>query len=138
MDRPAGPGNAAGSVWSDAPGAGLPVQGDPDFAPGHLYYALASINRAAANSPITADTITDLREHGLLASTIGQPPLPTNGGLALSLDSNAAGVAGTRFRVDSDTSGAIWFILNASWNGTAWMPDASGNFVGGFCISETD
>jgi hypothetical protein len=115
------------------PGASLPGPGDSDFAKGHLYYPLASINRAAANSPITASTITDLRERRLLAATT-----QNSGGLALILDSNATGTLGARFRAYADASGAVWFTLNASWDGGAWVPDASALFVGGFRISLTD
>jgi hypothetical protein len=115
-------------------GTSVPVQGNPDFAPGHLYYPLASINRAGANDPITAATITDLREQGTLVGTIEQPSLPSNGGLRLLFDCGATGFGGSHLRIYADIF-SIWFILNASWNGSAWVPDDNGWWTGGFRFS---
>ena len=117
----------------------LPVQnnGVGDWAAGHLYYPLASITRANPSDPITSATITDLREYGTLVSTIQQPPLNANGGKVLILDSNASGLTSTHLRIYADGD-SVWFILNASWNGSAWVPDSSGNYTGGFRISRHD
>src|SRR5262249_30990075 len=71
--------------------------------------------------------------------TIQQPTLPNSGGLALILDSNAAGVLGARFRVYADTSATVWFTLNASWTGgVGWTPDSTTLPVSGFRISLND
>jgi len=115
----------------------LPVQGDGDWAQGHLYYPLASVVRATPTSTITTATITDLRDHGTLVSTIEQPSLPYNGKYLL-LDCAATGFGGTHFRIYADFFGSIWFILNASWNGSAWVPDDNFWWTGGFRISQFD
>jgi hypothetical protein len=67
--------------------------------------------------------------------TIRIPPL--GGSKALILDSNAAGSVATRLRVYADTD-SIWFVINASWNGTAWARDNTGWFCGGFRFSRSD
>jgi hypothetical protein len=74
--------------------------------------------------------------------TIQQPALTANGGKVLILDSGASAYAGTHLRIYADTASSatssIWFTLNISWNGTAWVPDSSTPFVGGFRVSQTE
>lgn len=62
---------------------------------------------------------------------------PLGGTKALILDANASGVATTRLRVYSDGS-AIWFTLNASWDGTQWVRDASGTYCGAFRFARNE
>jgi hypothetical protein len=57
--------------------------------------------------------------------TIRQPAL--GGSMALILDSNASGSASTHLRIYADTD-SVWFTLNASWNGGAWVRDTEGAF----------
>jgi len=54
--------------------------------------------------------------------TIRQPAL--GGSMALILDSNASGSASTHLRIYADTD-SVWFTLNASWNGSAWVRDST-------------
>lgn len=63
---------------------------------------------------------------------IRQPPL--GGTKALILDSNASGAPATHLRIYAD-SDAVWFTLNASWDGTQWVRDAAGTFCGGLCFA---
>ena len=46
--------------------ATAPVLGDTDFAPGHVYYRIATIARRAGDANVNAADITDLREQRLL------------------------------------------------------------------------
>jgi hypothetical protein len=114
---------------------GLPVQGNSDWAPGHYYYPLAMINRGSPGANITASDITDLRESGTLVGPIEQPPLPLpSTGMWLLLDSNAQNWPGTHLRVYNDGL-SIYFILNASWNGSNWVPDDVNTHVSGFSFN---
>ncbi len=63
---------------------------------------------------------------------IRQPVLGS--GTVLLWDAAGAGGAGARLRVYADTS-SIWFTLNASWNGSAWVRDNTSFFSGGFRFS---
>mgnify|MGYP007037473416 FL=1 len=64
--------------------------------------------------------------------------IPSLGGTkALILDANASGTASTRLRIYSDTA-SIWFTLNASWDGTQWVRDASGTFCGAFRFARNE
>lgn len=47
-------------------GTSAPVAGDPDFAAGHSYYALATIARRAGDAIVNAADVTDRREQRLL------------------------------------------------------------------------
>ena len=61
-------------VRGGATGATAPVAGDPEFAPGHSYYRIATLTRRAGDPSVNAADITDLREQRLLVppSTIFQ------------------------------------------------------------------
>lgn len=67
--------------------------------------------------------------------TIHQPNMGT--GKVLLWEAIGVGAAATRFRVYAD-SDSMWFVLNASWNGTAWARDSTSWFCGGFRFSRQE
>ena len=67
--------------------------------------------------------------------TIHQPSMGS--GKVLLWDANGVGAAATHLRVYVDND-SLWFTLNASWNGSAWARDSTGNFCGGFRFSRSD
>jgi len=67
--------------------------------------------------------------------TIHQPNLGT--GKVLLWEAIGVGIAGTHLRVYVD-SDSVWFLLNTSWNGSAWARDSTSWFCGGFRFSRSD
>jgi len=67
--------------------------------------------------------------------TIHQPNLGT--GKVLLWEAIGVGIAGTHMRVYVD-SDSVWFLLNTSWNGSAWARDSTSWFCGGFRFSRSD
>ena len=65
---------------------------------------------------------------------IHQPDFGT--GRVLLWDAAGNGSSGAHLRVYAD-SDYIWFTLNASWNGSAWARDSTGNYAGGFRFSRS-
>ncbi|MEZ4442337.1 MAG: hypothetical protein R3B72_24805 [Polyangiaceae bacterium] len=59
------------------------------------------------------------------------------GSRALLWEAVGVGGTGARLRVYADTS-SIWFTLNASWNGSAWVRDSTSFFSGGFRFSRLE
>jgi hypothetical protein len=66
---------------------------------------------------------------------IHQPNFGT--GKVLLWEAIGVGSAATHFRVYAD-SDSMWFVLNASWNGSAWARDSTSWFCGGFRFSRQD
>jgi hypothetical protein len=69
--------------------------------------------------------------------TIRQPAINDGSGKTLLWDASGIGVASTRMRVYADTE-YIWFTLNASWDGTAWVRDSTSFLCGGLRIGRSD
>lgn len=104
-------------------GTAAPVKGDPDFAAGHAYYALAQIARVAADPVVYPGQITDLRERQLLT-----PPA--------TLITDMLGTTPERYRRGLDRPAvSIRTALNALMRGElpssddqAIAPDANNDF----------
>jgi len=64
-----------------------------------------------------------------------QPRLGT--GRVLLLDALGVGGAAARLRLYADGD-SVWFTLNASWNGSAWARDTTGQASGGFRLSRNE
>ena len=67
--------------------------------------------------------------------TIHQPNMGT--GKVLLWEAIGVGSAATHLRVYVD-SDSVWFLLNTSWNGSAWARDSTSWFCGGFRFSRQD
>jgi len=67
--------------------------------------------------------------------TIRQPNMGT--GKVLLWEAIGVGTAATHLRVYVD-SDSVWFLLNTSWNGSAWARDSTSWFCGGFRFSRQD
>jgi hypothetical protein len=65
---------------------------------------------------------------------IHQPALGVPSDRVLLWDSVGVGSPRGRLRVYADYDD-VWFVQNASWNGTAWARDSVSNFAGGFRFS---
>jgi len=57
-------------------------------------------------------------------------------GRVLLWDAAGNGSVSAHLRVYADST-YIWFVLNAAWNGSAWVRDSSGNYCGGFRFSRS-
>lgn len=66
---------------------------------------------------------------------IHQPNFGT--GKVLLWEAIGVGSAATHFRVYAD-SDSMWFVLNASWNGSAWARDSTSWFCSGFRFSRQE
>jgi hypothetical protein len=67
--------------------------------------------------------------------TIRQPNL--GGTKAFLWDALGVGAVSGHLRVYADTA-SIWFTINASWNGSAWVRDSASFFSGGFRFSRSE
>jgi hypothetical protein len=59
------------------------------------------------------------------------------GSKALLWDAQGTGSTGTRLRVYADSE-TVWFVFNASWNGSAWARDSTSLNSGGFRVGRNE